>query len=260
MRGNKDSSPGRRVSVTSPPLGGVSDCFPGRSSDSQVPTYLPDFPRPEGPVSIGVRTCLPLRGSSGLSPDSLFTLDSRDRGTGPLYLAACRNARRIYCGYLAPAELCSAPVCGLNQSCRHVESGRAGQAPMGLVKREAGGNPALSRSGDGNEMLHGASQRTVSTEMGSGNRVGRPKSEDRPAATAMEALDADHVCAEEPIPWTGPVATAVPASRFESGRAGLRMGGSFAMRREPNGCRQRSRPPGETENRQSGLSPYGPPA
>src|ERR1700753_679936 len=30
-----------------------------------------------------------------------------------------------------------------------------------FVKREAGENPALSRSGDGNEMLHGASQRTV---------------------------------------------------------------------------------------------------
>jgi len=51
---------------------------------------------------------------------------------------------------------------------------------------EAGENPALSRSGDGNEILHGESQRTVD-EMGSGNRVGRPKSEDQPAATTVEA-------------------------------------------------------------------------
>ncbi len=63
------------------------------------------------------------------------------------------------------------------------------------VKREAGVIPALSRSGDGNEMLHGASQRTVLIEMGSGNEVGSPKSEDRPAPTAMEALDTDHGCA-----------------------------------------------------------------
>jgi hypothetical protein len=72
----------------------------------------------------------------------------------------------------------------------------AGQAPeKESVKREAGEIPALSRSGDGNEMLHGASQRTVLIEMGSGNGVGSPKSEDRPAATTMEALAADHGCA-----------------------------------------------------------------
>jgi hypothetical protein len=64
----------------------------------------------------------------------------------------------------------------------------------GSVKREAGVNPALSRSGDGNEMLHGASQRTVLIEMGSGNGVGSPKSEYRPAATTVEALVADHGC------------------------------------------------------------------
>ena len=38
-----------------------------------------------------------------------------------------------------------------------VDSGGAGQALMGFVKREAGVNPALSRSGDGNETLHGVS-------------------------------------------------------------------------------------------------------
>jgi len=71
---------------------------------------------------------------------------------------------------------------------------RSGPA-KGSVKREAGEIPALSRSGDGNEMLHGASQRTVSIEVGSGNRVGCPESEDRPAATTMEALAADCGCA-----------------------------------------------------------------
>lgn len=69
----------------------------------------------------------------------------------------------------------------------------------GPVKREAGVIPALSRSGDGNETLHGASQRTVLIEMGSGNGVGGPKSEDRPAPTAMEALAADRGCAEDAV-------------------------------------------------------------
>ena len=34
-------------------------------------SYWPDFPG-EPSVIVGVRTCLPLRGSSGFSPDSLF--------------------------------------------------------------------------------------------------------------------------------------------------------------------------------------------
>src|SRR6185437_2204710 len=65
----------RRVSATSTPLGGVSECFPGRSSDLQAQPYLPDFPGHQAQCRFGVRTCLPLRGSSGFSPDSLFTLD-----------------------------------------------------------------------------------------------------------------------------------------------------------------------------------------
>lgn len=45
----------------------------------------------------------------------------------------------------------------------YVEWSSAGQALIrGPVKREAGVTPALSRSGDGNERLHGESQRTVS--------------------------------------------------------------------------------------------------
>ena len=38
-------------------------------------TYLPDFPSHLAQCQLGVRTCLPLRGSSGLSPDSRFTLN-----------------------------------------------------------------------------------------------------------------------------------------------------------------------------------------
>lgn len=78
----------------------------------------------------------------------------------------------------------------LNYSC-------AGQIAHGRsVKREAGENPALSRSGDGSEKLHGARQALSQLEMGSGNGVDGPESEDRPAATATEALDADRGCAE----------------------------------------------------------------
>ena len=41
----------------------------------------------ESSVIVGVRTCLPLRGSSGFSPDSLFTLlIRRNLGMNPLYL------------------------------------------------------------------------------------------------------------------------------------------------------------------------------
>src|SRR5580692_5763672 len=40
-----------RAPATSPPLGGVSECFRGRSSDSQVQPYLPDFPGASHPVS-----------------------------------------------------------------------------------------------------------------------------------------------------------------------------------------------------------------
>jgi hypothetical protein len=83
---------------------------------------------------------------------------------------------------------------------------RAGQVAYGrFVKREAGENPALSRSGDGNETLHGASQSTVFSEMGSGNGVGSPESEYRPAATTTEALAADRGCAEDAVlvDWTG---------------------------------------------------------
>src|SRR5579883_1762806 len=70
----------RQASVTSPPLGGVSECFPGRSSDLQAQPYWPDFPGAiEAQCRFGFRTCLPLRGSSGFSPDSLFTPE----GEGP---------------------------------------------------------------------------------------------------------------------------------------------------------------------------------
>jgi hypothetical protein len=59
----------------------------------QAQPYSPDFPG-SGPVSFGFRTCLPLRGSSGISPDSLFTLHRwRDRGTTTISrpMAPCNN-------------------------------------------------------------------------------------------------------------------------------------------------------------------------
>jgi hypothetical protein len=70
-------------------------------------------------------------------------------------------------------------------------------------------------------------------EVGSGNRVGGPESEDRPATTTTEALDANRVCADDlPFSWTGPVA--VPALCAVRISAVLRMGVSSAVRREPN--------------------------
>ena len=68
------------------PLGGVciscllSSTLFGRSSDLQA-TYLLQLPSPWLNQCLGwsVRSCLPLRGSSGFSPDSLLSLTSRIR-------------------------------------------------------------------------------------------------------------------------------------------------------------------------------------
>jgi hypothetical protein len=61
--------------ATSPPLGGASVNFHGRSSDFAGSFLLAGLPGVgHSSVILGVRTCLPLRGSSGISPDSLFIL------------------------------------------------------------------------------------------------------------------------------------------------------------------------------------------
>jgi len=71
-------------------------------------------------------------------------------------------------------------------------------------------------------------------EMGSGNGVGRPESEDRPAATTTEVLDADRGCVEETVlvDWTG--SHCIFCLRFfilaEFACASV---GSFVLRREP---------------------------
>jgi hypothetical protein len=73
VRGNRRESSlaGRRNNAaTSPPLGGVSKYLCGRSSDLQA-AYWPGFPTVESVSAVvGVRSCLPLRGSSGVAPDS----------------------------------------------------------------------------------------------------------------------------------------------------------------------------------------------
>jgi hypothetical protein len=50
-------------------------------------TLLAGLPRRFTPsVIVGVRTCLPLRGSSGVSPDSLFTLHDGETANGTHYI------------------------------------------------------------------------------------------------------------------------------------------------------------------------------
>lgn len=86
---NDKSAPSARgdCTVTSPPLGGVSEYFHGRSSDFADSNLLAGLPKARPQCRRGVRICLPLRGSSGFSPDSLFTLLRRsDRGIQPLYI------------------------------------------------------------------------------------------------------------------------------------------------------------------------------
>jgi len=59
----------------SPPLGGVSEFSVAGLRTLQALTYSPDFPDASASsVILGFRTCLPLRGSSGVTPASLFTL------------------------------------------------------------------------------------------------------------------------------------------------------------------------------------------
>jgi hypothetical protein len=67
-------------------------------------TYLPDFPSHLAQCQLGVRTCLPLRGSSGLSPDSLFILKLRNRGICLPYLGLRKIAMATSCGYSADLE------------------------------------------------------------------------------------------------------------------------------------------------------------
>ena len=55
---------------------------------SDLLARLPESVRIQCPV--GFRTCLPLRGSSGFSPDSLFTLRGRDLGMDSLYVVGAR--------------------------------------------------------------------------------------------------------------------------------------------------------------------------
>jgi len=67
----------------------------------QAQPYLPYFPAiTSASVFFGVRTCIPLRGSSGVSPDSLFHLRPKpeNRGVVPLYRAMQINTTRC-CGY-----------------------------------------------------------------------------------------------------------------------------------------------------------------
>ena len=50
-------------------------------------TLLAGLPRRFTPsVIVGVRTCLPLRGSSGVSPDSLFTLHDGETANEARYI------------------------------------------------------------------------------------------------------------------------------------------------------------------------------
>ena len=59
----------------------------------QVQPYSPDFPVPCGTsVILGFRTCLPLRGSSGFSPDSLLILLAEKPWRKPLYLVLLTSA------------------------------------------------------------------------------------------------------------------------------------------------------------------------
>src|SRR5579875_1257490 len=84
-RGNKGAPyEQRHATVTSPPLGGVSE-IGSRQVFGLAGRLLARLPgRFEASAIVSVRSCLPLRGSSGFSPDSLFTSVQGNRGTAKL--------------------------------------------------------------------------------------------------------------------------------------------------------------------------------
>ena len=104
VRRNRATTPPRAsrahaASATSPPLGGSSECFHGRSSDSTGSDLLAGLPRSSTQCHLGVRTCLPLRGSSGLPPDSLFIFEHlREEPWNTLTIAETNPHAPTYCG------------------------------------------------------------------------------------------------------------------------------------------------------------------
>jgi hypothetical protein len=92
----------RQDVATSPPLGGASEYFHGRSSDSAGSYLLAGLPRPYGPVSswafVPAYRC-------GAVPDfhriPFSSSSRRNLGIGTLYLEATSAHKPTPCGYVA---------------------------------------------------------------------------------------------------------------------------------------------------------------
>jgi hypothetical protein len=68
----------------------------------QVQPYLPDFPALYGAsVILGVRTCLPLRGSSGFLTGFPFNSPRGETVENSLYLGLIMKCKSTDCGYSA---------------------------------------------------------------------------------------------------------------------------------------------------------------
>ena len=210
MRGNRDSSQRRRASATSPPLGGASECFPGRSSDLQVQTYLPDFPSHRLSVILAFVPAY----RCGAAPDFHripFSLPiTRDRGTDPLYLALEENYN-LY-------RLWISRRCSNKGNRGQVPRGIARPCKMtacrsspdwGLLNGKLVGIQCCPAAVNGNETLHGGSQRTASGEDGKrqwSRQAQSPKTGLQPPPWKRWALTVGAL--RMPFSGTGPVATA----------------------------------------------------
>jgi len=205
------------VPATSPPLGGVSECFLAGLRTYRL-NLLAGLPRHWPSVDFGFRTCLPLRGSSGLSPDSLFILPEEEPRNSTTISRVNKKCNPIPCEYFAERLLLlgASPWHGLyilGFSALWLGSQRAsvfaatvqewpcaGQAsPRGPVRREARANRALSRSGVGNETLLGFKPTHCLDRDGKRQRSRQPKVRRPACPTTMEALAADHGCAEDAV-------------------------------------------------------------
>jgi hypothetical protein len=86
-RNSVGSKNGRQATATSPPLGGVSECFRGRSSDSQDQPYLPDFPGVYTQCRFRLSYLLTAAGQLRILTGFPFhsSMTDRDLGMNPLY-------------------------------------------------------------------------------------------------------------------------------------------------------------------------------
>ena len=113
MRRNSGAGPQRKDTPLPPRLPSEALAYVSVAGlrTLQAQPYSPDFPMPFGiSVILGFRTCLPLRGSSGFSPDSLLILLAEQPWRKPLYLGLLATASTLDVDILQKLRVARAAV------------------------------------------------------------------------------------------------------------------------------------------------------